>query len=113
MSGIEKLKRLMNMNHEDDKETTISYEKSSDKDLVDALKHYTDYKKTRQGVAEQGAFEAMLIPVDEAKGLLEQNEIVASSPVRIIVDYDPEYETSLVRLREKDYVNDPGDGTWH
>lgn len=55
----------------------------------------------------------MLIPVDEAKGLLEQNEIVASSPVRIIVDYDPEYETSLVRLREKDYVNDPGDGTWH
>ena len=47
MSGIEKLKRLMNTNYEDDKEITISYEKSSDKDLVDALKHYTDYKKTR------------------------------------------------------------------
>ncbi len=40
MSSIEKLKRLMNTNYKDDKEITISYEKSSDKDLVDALKDY-------------------------------------------------------------------------
>lgn len=112
MSSIEKLKRLMNTNYEDDKEITISYEKSSDKDLVDALKHYTDYEKIRQGVAEQGAFEAMLIPVGEAKGLLEQNEIVASSPVRIIFDYDPDYNIALVRAKQRDYTVNPGDGIY-
>lgn len=85
---------------------------SKEKDLVDALKHYTDYEKTRQGVAEQGAFEAMLIPVDEAKGLLEQNEIVASSPVRIIVDYDPDYNITLVRVKQRDYTVNPGDGIY-
>lgn len=82
------------------------------KTLRASLRHFTDYEKNMMCLKEKEVIEVELFTREDMKQELESKGIHTDKPVRIIFDYDPDYNIALVRVKQRDYTVNPGDGIY-
>ena len=104
MSNIEKLEKLMNTNWPGDtlEGVVIKYEKEESLSIR-AAKHFFDLATVKGKEAYKWLVGEREFMRNKISDLFQEQEVDKNKPLKIIIDYDPDYEYATVRFKNTEY----------